>query len=282
MKLLIFGGTSALCQVLKPHLLKYGEVRCAGRRDCDFVVDITTSDFGKVIDFCPDVVINLCSRLSVNTDVRFSDLLAANVVGSVRIAEFCRSIGVKHYIHFSSIYSELSADSPFYSPYAFSKQVADEALSQYANAYNLPTLLLRPGPIYGDSDRLLSFQPLLASIINSALDGRDIVLYGSSDATRFYIHSYDVCQIVCLAIRANLTGRFDVMPMASVSLTQMASCAQSIAGAECKVVFDSTKPDVCSLHVKYENDIYDVLDYRPMIDVCSGMRREVDRLRLAQ
>ncbi len=279
--MLVFGGNSALCEVLIQQLSDVAVVKTAGRQKCDFIVDITSSNFHKSISFKPDVVINLCTRGCAGSNFSISELLLTNVVGAARIAEYCISINAKQFVHFSSIYAKLSRDSPFYGPYSFSKAFADESLLFHAAVQELPLLILRPGPIYGDSDRLLTGQPLLSSVLTSAAAGRDIVLYGKHDASRYYIHSFDVCKAVCLAVRKKVTGLFDVMPMSSSTLSYIGECARTASTKPCTVIFNKDKPDVHSLNVEFDHHLYDVLNYRPTIELQTGIEREVIRMRMA-
>lgn len=281
MNVLVFGGNSALCEVLIQQLSDIAVVKTAGRQKCDFIVDVTSSDFHKCIQFNPDVVINLCTKGRVGSNYSISELLHTNLVGAARIAEYCIAIKANQFVHFSSIYAKLSIDSPFYGPYSFSKAFADESLRFHAAARNLPLLILRPGPIYGDSDKLLNGQPLLSSVLSSAACGRDIVFHGKHDASRYYIHSFDVCKAVCLAIRKEVTGLFDLMPMSSSTLSYIGECARSATMKPCSVIFDRDKPDVHSLNVEFDHRLFDVLSYRPTIEMQTGIQREVIRMRLA-
>lgn len=72
----------------------------------------------------------------------------------------------------------------FHTPYGCSKGAADQYVLDHARSFDLPTAVLRMSCIYGQRQMGTEDQGWVAHFLISALEGRDIVLYGDGYQVR--------------------------------------------------------------------------------------------------
>lgn len=72
----------------------------------------------------------------------------------------------------------------FHTPYGCSKGAADQYVLDYARSFGLPTAVLRMSCIYGQRQMGTEDQGWVAHFLISALEGRDIILYGDGHQVR--------------------------------------------------------------------------------------------------
>ena len=99
-------------------------------------------------------------------------------------------------------FSEESQFSPN-SPYSASKASADHLVRSYFKTYNLPTLITHSSNNYGPLQYKEKFIPL---IIDKAIRGEKIPIYGNGENIRDWIYVNDNCEAIKTVLKKGVIG----------------------------------------------------------------------------
>ena len=148
-----------------------------------------------------DLVVHLAAKVNVDQSVVSPrDYLTTNLDGTINILEAARVFGVK-VIYESSreIYGDMpqspvNEDSQLKpkSPYALSKAVADSICYGYYTSYKLQIMILRSCNVYGSNQRAGKLGAFIPRLVEQALNGGELTIYGSGNQRREYIHVSDL------------------------------------------------------------------------------------------
>jgi nucleoside-diphosphate-sugar epimerase len=226
-----------------------------------------------------DAVINLAAHFG---GPDFDAMLTAeevNVLGSLKLAHACKRAGVGQLVQVSSIFAGIGEESPFYTSYGLSKRHAEELTQLYCRSVGLPLAILRPAQLYGEGDGFRRHQPFLYTLMDRAQRGEDIVLYGSHDALRNFIHVDDVAKVIALVVRLRIEGRYDCASLSNVRFSEIAAAAVAAFGSASAIRFDPTQPDIPDNAFAADGSLYRRIDYFPSVSLAQGMAREAARRR---
>lgn len=274
MRILIVGGTSSLALALKPVLSEFAEVITAGRKGCDRHLDLNDPVEKIELPNGIDVVINAATSFGGQN---FDDMFNAeslNVLGVLKLCQACTKAQIKQLVLISSIFALLDKNSHFYSIYSLSKKHSDEIAQLYSSTFGLPLTILRPSQFYGVGEAYRKHQPFLSTIIDKAANDEDILIYGSNDALRNFIHVEDVAKIIALVIQRKLEGVYTCMNIKNVSYSEVAAAAIEAFGSKSTVQFVKNQPDIPNNIFELDDSLYRLIDYYPQISISLGMEKE--------
>lgn len=274
MKILLVGASSSLVLALKPLLAEFAEVVTAGRSGGDVQLDLAGPAEGISIAPGFDVVINAAAHFGGKRAEHMIECENVNVLGILKLCQACKQAAVGQLVQLSSIFAGLDPASPFYSVYALSKKHADEAAQLYAASFDLPLLTIRPAQLYGVGEAYRKNQPFLYSIMDKAQKNQDIVIYGSNDALRNFIHVEDVAMAITLAVRRKLVGNYDCVYPENVRYSQIVHAAIAAFGSSSRVSFAPEQPDIPDNAFASDDALYQAIGYFPQISIVAGMQKE--------
>lgn len=274
MRILIIGGTSNLAHALMPVLVEFAEVITAGRTGCDVHLDLSDPVENIELPKDIDVVINTAANFGGNSFEEMVQAETVNVLGVLKICQVCAQAQIKQLVLISSIYACLDNSSPFYSIYSLSKKHSDEVAQLYSSIAGLPLTILRPSQFYGVGEAFRKHQPFLFTIIDKAMNNEDIVLYGSNDALRNFIHVEDVARIIALVIQLKIMGVFACMNHKNVSYSEIAVAAIDAFGSKSTIRFMKEKADIPDNIFELDDSLFRMIDYYPQISISLGMKKE--------
>ena len=199
-----------------------------------------------------DVVVNFAAEshnsLAVLDPERFFE---TNVLGTVRLLEACRAVGVARFHHVSTceVYGDLALhdpdafteESPYRprTPYNASKAGADHAVRAYAETFGLPVTITNCANNYGPYQFPEKVIPLF---VTRALDGRPLPVYASRDNRREWLHVDDHCTAIERVLLDGQVGRtYHVGSGVEVSVGEMATRILDLLGLPQSLV--DTVPD---------------------------------------
>lgn len=169
---------------------------------------------GLVLDLVSqvDMVVHFAAEShvarSIYEDRRFfeTDVLGTQSVANAVLKNKER---IERFIHISTseVYGTalrrpMSEEHPLnpISPYAAAKAGADRLVYSYWSTYEIPAVILRPFNQYGPCQHL---EKVVPRFITSALLGEPLTIHGTGEARRDWLHVYDTCARIDLALHAD-------------------------------------------------------------------------------
>src|SRR4051812_42307046 len=195
----------------------------AGARLVEADVSDDTSVAGTIESRPPDVIFHLAGQIDVRVSVSdpFFDA-RVNVGGTINVLDAARQAGT-HRVVFAStggaIYGEGSwRDPPLDetsevlpdAPYGQSKYAAEGYLSLYHRLYDLSTVSLRLGNVYGPRQDPLGEAGVVAIFCGALLDGRTPRVFGDGHQTRDYVYVGDIVEAILAAGGSATVGILNV------------------------------------------------------------------------
>lgn len=279
MKVLIVGGTSSLGMALKPFLNNSFEVFTAGRSNCDFHLDLSSSPKSISMPNWIDVVIHCAAHFGGESDDQIIESEIVNVLGTLKLCQSSLHSGVKHIIYISSMSASLNEDSKYFGIYGITKRHAEELATYYCSIKNIPLTILRPSQIYGEDLSFRKHQPFLYKVIEQAEKGEDVTIFGSNDALRNYIHSDDLSSVVLNVILNGVQGIFSVLGPEDISLSNVAKLIVGEFDNKSSINFDRSKTNIPDNVFQMDETIYKLINYFPKVTVKEGIKRLVNSMK---
>lgn len=168
------------------------------------------------------------------------------------------------------------AENPnWYAPdemYGFTK-LAGEILASKAARYGLSTLCIRPFSGYGEDQSLEYPVPSIAR--RAAIKSDPLVVWGSGEQTRDFVHVDDVVGATLARVDAGVAG-YDSMNIGSgwpTSFLEIAKLCAEIVGYHPEIVTDPSKPQ--GVAKRWSDTSRMSIYYTPKISLREGMERVV-------
>jgi UDP-glucose 4-epimerase len=172
-------------------------------------------DYDVCLRFCEgiDIVIHLAASTGVPYSVEYpKNDMEANVTGTFNMLEASRHSGIKKFIFASSGAPIGECEPPIHeevaphpvSPYGASKLAGEAYCSTFYNTFDLETVSLRFGNVYGPGSNHKS--SVIAKFIKLAIKGETLEIYGDGGQTRDFIYIDDLIRAVLLSAMANGIG----------------------------------------------------------------------------
>ena len=174
--------------------------------DKELVLEIVKDDV--------DTIINFAAESHVDRSIHSPDIFVkTNVLGTQTLLEVANDQGIDKYIQISTdeVYGSLPDEGFFTektllkpnSPYSASKAGADLLVRAYSETYGLKTNITRCSNNYGPYQYPEKLIPLM---INNALAGVSLPVYGDGLNIRDWIHVYDHCTAIDLVLNKGKSG----------------------------------------------------------------------------
>jgi len=176
---------------------------------------------GLLGEISPDVVNHHAAQMDVRRSVDDPQFDARiNILGLIHLLEGCKRARVKKVLYASSggaVYGEQELlptreDHPKspQSPYGISKLTGEYYLSYYQTAFNIPSVALRYGNVYGPRQRADGEAGVIAIFIRHLLAGNSPKINGDGKQTRDYVYVGDVVGANILALESTTTGPLNI------------------------------------------------------------------------
>lgn len=170
------------------------DLACAAGRGCDIIVHLAANT-----GVGPSVI-------SPRTD------LLNNVLGTFNYLESARENKIKRFIFASSGAAVGNALPPIHeevvakpvSPYGASKLAGEAYCSAYFRTYQIDTVVLRFGNVYGPGSSKKT--SVIARFIKETMHGKEIEIFGDGSQTRDFIYIDDLINAMISASRSNDVG----------------------------------------------------------------------------
>jgi len=262
MKILITGGAGFIGSNLCDYLLeRMHEVVIVDDLSTGHKLNLTSSigriEFieGKVehFDFSLisglDAVVHLAAQASVPLSItNFGDSSCSNLVGTIRIMDFCRLRRIPLiYASSSAIYGNLSLgddevkEIDLISPYAADKFAMELYARTAHELYQLSSIGLRFFNVYGPrQDPHSPYSGVISIFVDKVLSGQEITIYGGSQ-TRDFVYVQDVVSTLESAIYLASTSVIcevsNVLSGTSVSIDNLSNQIMNVTGEKVDTVY---------------------------------------------
>lgn len=276
MRVLVVGGNSLLARPLLPLLNSFAEVITAGRSGCD--VDIDLNWRRERFNLPPDVdaVVNLAASFGGSGGKDLDSLLETNTLGPYKLAQACVKAKIPRLVQISTIFSHLEESSDLFNGYALSKKLMEELLGFYSKKNGLKLTSLRPAQIYGAGEDSRKHQPSIYRMLDQAQNDSDIVIYGSNDALRNFMHIDDVAEVISRLVELEIEGSYDCLSLSNIKLSEIGNAALKAFGSNRAVLFDDSQSDIPDNTFEISTSVFDKIGFTPRITLEAGLLREAE------
>jgi len=171
------------------------------------VGDILDEELAVKVTKNADVIIHLAANTGVGPSVENprADCMA-NVIGTFNYLEAARINSVPRFVFASSGAPAGEVEPPIHeelpphpvSPYGASKLAGEGYCSAYYKTFNIQTVMLRFGNVYGPGS--LHKSSIVAKFIRQALNKETLEIYGDGTQTRDFIYIDDLINALRLAV----------------------------------------------------------------------------------
>lgn len=202
-----------------------------GYEGCQLITgDILDRELAELVVGGADVIVHLAANTGVAPSVEdpYMDCVT-NVLGTLNYLEAARKSDVRRFVFASSgapvgeveppIHEELAARPV--SPYGASKLAGEGYCSAYNRTFNIDTVALRFGNVYGPGSGHKS--SVVAKFIRRAMSGEALEIYGDGNQTRDFIFIDDLIDAIYLAsTRQNVSGEtFQIATSQETTLNEL-------------------------------------------------------------
>ncbi len=220
---------------------------------------------------------------SVNDPITNFD---GNVRGTLNVLKAAIEAGVERFVFASTggalignatpPVDENSVPKPI-SPYGASKLCGEGYCHAFANSYDLETVCLRFGNVYGAHSA--HKRGAVTLFIKALMQDEPIVIYGDGSASRDYIHVNDLCSGIQTGLDTPLSGG-EVFHLASgreTTIVELAKMLCSIAGKpEHPIEFKPARNGEVSRNFANYAKAREILKFEPKWDLREGLRSTWD------
>ncbi|NLX53369.1 MAG: dTDP-glucose 4,6-dehydratase [Deltaproteobacteria bacterium] len=170
-----------------------------------------------------DAVVHFAAESHVDRSITGpAEFIRTNILGTFTLLEAAREAWLKNgdstgkeyrFLHVSTdeVYGSLGETGAFQettpydprSPYSASKASSDHLVSAYFHTYGLPTLITNCSNNYGPYQFPEKLIPL---VINNALQGKALPVYGDGKNVRDWLYVIDHCEAILTVLHKGKTG----------------------------------------------------------------------------
>ncbi|MHA2298059.1 MAG: NAD-dependent epimerase/dehydratase family protein [Candidatus Hodarchaeales archaeon] len=189
-----------------------------------------------------NIVVHLAAQISVARSLvdPYTDA-KINVLGSIRVANFCLEQGVEHLLFASSggaIYgnppglpaTEDTPPAPL-SPYAASKLAFENYLTFYRDK-GLESSIMRLGNVFGSRQDPLGEAGVISIFLENLRNEKPLVVYGDGTSSRDYLYVQDLSGLVSKLVNKPVSGCFNACSGEETRLIDMIDLMKEVTGIE--------------------------------------------------
>jgi UDP-glucose 4-epimerase len=191
----------------------------------------------------PDVVFHLAAQIDVRLSVERPDYDArTNVEGTINVLEAARQAGAQRFVFSSTggaIYGETDVvptpeDHPAQpmAGYGTSKLCAEQYLGLYQRLYDMPTMALRFGNVYGPRQDPHGEAGVIAIFCGKYFTGGRPKVFGDGIQTRDYIFVGDLVQAIIAAGDSTETGAVNIGTEEETTVLDLIDAIRDAGGSD--------------------------------------------------
>ena len=231
-----------------------------------------------------DRIVHMAAILGISESITTYDVeqvALVNVIGTIRILKAARKFSV------SRVVLPISPDVSWLNPYTITKQTTEKFSKFFNKEYDIETVSLKFGKIYGPRERCLNFsmgspfnyQFLIPTILIETLRGHTVQIYGDGNQKSEYIFVHDVIEsfVRTLKIDKNLGG--EVIPVGgnkNYSVNDIIETIEKCWDRKIEREYIKMRLGETSTEILLDNKkLKDVLDYELKWDLTKGLKETI-------
>ena len=253
--------------------------------------DITQKPMGEIIQReQPDLVFHMAAQTSVTESTKNPiDDTNANVIGTLRVLEASRRVGVEKVIYSctgGALYGDPetipcmddTVPAPI-SPYGMSKWIAEQYLEFYHRQYRLNFTSLRYGNVYGPRQDPNGEAGVIAIFCQSMLDGKQPQIYGDGTQERDYISVFDAVDANIAAIERGNGKTFNIATSEATNVNRIFEMIRTITGYKWDPLHAPQRAgEVYKIALDWSRAAKE-LDWSPKVSLEEGLQLTVDHFK---
>lgn len=289
MKILVTGGRGFLgthvCQALKEYGHQVIDTDIQGN---GIFLDVTKLDevdqlFKRIQ---PELVIHLAAVVGGGpSKAKPYQYFYINTLGTLNILEACRRNNIHKLIYMGSFspfgetskpINELTPFKPA-NAYGGSKASAEFIVKTYSRCYNIKTIIFRACLIAGEGQTEYN---ALQEFVSCALKSDLLIIFGSGEHKREWLHPIDVAKAYALGIQylQSMSDPFDIFNLGSgepISMRRLAEKIIEISGSSGKIIHKSSS-SVTFDQVTDTTKVRNRLGWKPEVNVSEIITRVIN------
>lgn len=213
------------------------------------VGDIQDIDLARKVSKGIDLIVHFAANTGVGPSIdNPRDDMLVNIEGTFNYLEACRINKISKFIFASSGAPIGEVDPPIHeelaphpvSPYGASKLAGEGYCSAYKNTFDINTVILRFGNVYGPGS--IHKSSLIAKFIKKAIKGDVLEVYGDGTQTRDFIYIDDLIDAIILSLKTNnISGEiFQIATNHETTINEMTK----------KLIFELKKQGIKNINLK--------------------------------
>ena len=233
----------------------------------------------------PRIIFHLAANFANQNSFDYpqKDLLV-NGLGTLKILQYAREVGVQRFIYTSSscVYgdmkepiSEANHNFSLYTPYAVTKLLGEQYLNFFHRHHALPTVILRLFNSFGPGEYPGKYRNVIPNFMCKALKGEPLVITGTGDETRDYTFIDDTVSALILGMsRPEAVGKtFNVGTGGETSIRDLAESIKNLCNPGISIQYQERREwDSISRRCADNSLIRETLGFIPRVDLPTGLR----------
>lgn len=175
--------------------------------------------------------------------------------------------------------SAAAAPEPTNEGYGWAKRIAEQLGRYYDSVTSLQVAICRPFNAYGPRDHWdEKTSHVIPALIKRAMDGENpVVVWGSGNQTRAFLHARDVAKAMTLvAEKATSYDPINIGHESEVSIRCLAELILEITGSKAELKFDTLKPDGYPRRAADSTFLRQVIGWVPKTPLADGIKEMVE------
>lgn len=241
----------------------------------------------KVFDRIYDVIVHFAAESHVDRSIESAyPFVHTNIVGTLNLLHAVQQGKAKKMIHISTdeVYGSLELDDPAFTeqtpispnnPYSATKAGSDMLVQAFHHTYQLPLIITRCSNNYGPYQHVEKFIP---KIITSALQGKDIPIYGDGKQIRDWLFVEDHCRAVLLVMeRGKIGSVYNIgANNEKENIEVVRQILDYLQAPHSLITFISDRPGHDRRYAMSYEKIKAELGWEPTVDFNTGLKRTIE------
>ena len=231
-----------------------------------------------------DRIVHMAAILGTSESITTYDVeqvALVNVIGTIRILKAARKFSVPRVVF------PTSPDVTWLNPYSITKQTTEKFNKFFNKEYDVETVSLKFGKIYGPRERWLNssigapfnYQFLIPTILIETLRGNPVKIFGDGNQKSEYIFVYDVVESFVRALKTekNLGGEIiHVGRNKNYSVNDIIETLERCWNRKIEKEYVKMRSGETPIEIVLDNKkLKDLLDYELKWDLTNGLKETI-------